>query len=385
MELKETNRIEFKRELTNRLENEVVAFLNYREGGKIYIGIDDDGKIIGVPDADSVQLKIKDRLKTNIVPSCLGLFDVVHEVMEGKDVIKIDIASGSEKPYYLKKAGMSVNGCFIRVGTACEPMDTRQIEDLFARRTRNSLNKIKSNRQDLTFEQLRIYYDEKGLTLNEHFLGNLELLTEEGKLNYIGYLMADENGNSIKVAKYAGTDKIDLIENNEYGYCSLVKATNRVLEKLNVENKTLSKITYPRRIDTRLWDEGALREAVINAIIHNDYTREIPPVFEIYSDRIEITSYGGLFEGMTEDEFFTGLSLPRNKELMRIYRDLGMVEQLGSGIPRILKSYDRSCFRFSNSFIRMSFPINEIAQQELEQDSDRASTEQVPSKYRAST
>ncbi|MFV0554654.1 MAG: helix-turn-helix domain-containing protein [Mangrovibacterium sp.] len=109
MKLKEGNRIEFKRELTSRLENEVIAFLNYREGGKMYIGIEDDGKVVGVSDADSVQLQIKDRLKNNIQPSCLGLFDVVHEVIDDKDVIKIDIASGSEKPYYIKKIGMSTN------------------------------------------------------------------------------------------------------------------------------------------------------------------------------------------------------------------------------------------------------------------------------------
>ena len=119
--------------------------------------------------------------------------------------------------------------------------------------------------------------------------------------------MGDENGTSIKVAKYSGNDRVDLIENNEYGYCSLIKATKRVIDKLELENKTISKITPKERIDTRLWNAVALREAIINAIIHNDYTREIPPKFEIFSDRLEITSYGGLFEGMTQEDFFDGL------------------------------------------------------------------------------
>ena len=80
---------------------------------------------------------------------------------------------------------------------------------------------------------------------------------------------------SIKVAKYEGVDRVDLMENNEYGYCSLVKATKQVLDKINVENKTLARITPKEREEKRLWNSVALREAVINAIVHNDYTSEI--------------------------------------------------------------------------------------------------------------
>jgi len=354
--MKESYRIEFKRTLTDNLEKEVVAFLNSREGGLIYLGIDDSGTPIGLSQSDEVQLKIKDRLKNNISPSCLGLFDVIHEVIEGKDIIKINIASGSEKPYYLKKAGMSEKGCYIRIGSAAEPMNGRMIEELFAKRTRNSLRNIKSPRQDLRFEQLKIYYNEAGFALNEKFAANLELLTEEGFYNYVAYLMADQNGNSMKVAKYTGINRVDLIENNEYGYCSLIKAAKQILDKLDLENKTKTKITGKERIDTRLWNKIALREAVINAIVHNDFTNEAPPKFEIFDDRIELTSAGGLVQGLNPEEIFEGYSLPRNKEIMRIFKDLEMVEYLGSGMPRILRFYDRKSFKITDNFLRMIFP-----------------------------
>ena len=106
----ESNRVEFKSKLTEDLEKEVVAFLNYREGGILYIGVDDNGKGIKLPNIDEVQLKIKDRLKNNISPSCLGLFDVIIENIDNVDIIKIIIATGSEKPYYIKKRGMSPKG-----------------------------------------------------------------------------------------------------------------------------------------------------------------------------------------------------------------------------------------------------------------------------------
>ena len=114
----ESNRIEFKRELTRELdiEKEVVAFLNYREGGIIYIGIDDAGKPVGVKDIDSDMLTIKNRLRDNILPSPMGLFDVTAEHIEGVSVIRVFVSSGSEKPYYKKQYGLSPKGCFTRIG-----------------------------------------------------------------------------------------------------------------------------------------------------------------------------------------------------------------------------------------------------------------------------
>lgn len=352
----ETNRIELKRELTDELdiEKEVIAFLNNREGGIIYVGIDKDGSVVGVKDIDGDMLKIKDRIRKNISPSPMGLFDVLAENIDGTDVIKIFLASGSEKPYYKTKYGMSTRGCYIRVGTAAEPMTTDMIENLFAHRVRNSLRNIVAPRQDLTFSQLRIYYQEKKLPLNDNYLRNLELLTDDGRFNYVAYLLADENGMSIKLGKYAGTDRCDLISNNEFGYCCLLTATKRLLDKLDVENEIRTQKTYPYRIDTPLWDKNALRELVINAIVHNSYFTEVPPKFEIFSDRLEITSCGRLPEDMTEDEFFNGVSNPRNKELMRVFRDVEMVEALGSGMMKVMQVYDRSCFTFMPNFTRIT-------------------------------
>lgn len=196
------------------------------------------------------------------------------------------------------------------------------------------------------------------MPLNSQFKKSLELLTENGALNYAAYLLADENGVSIKVAKYRGTNRVDLIENNEYGCCSLIKATKSVLDKIELENRTATQITSKERIDRRLWNPVAIREAIINSIVHNDFTREVPPKFEIFADRIEITSAGTLPEGLNEDDFFDGVSIPRNRELMRVYRDLELVEQLGSGVPRILESYGKECFRFMGNFIRMTFPVS---------------------------
>ena len=210
---------EYKLILNERFERSVVSFLNSKTGGRIFIGVRDDGTVVGVENPDEVQMKISDRIKYNI----------------------------------------------------------------------------------------------------------------------LAFLFADQNDVSIKIAKYSGTDKIDLIENEEYGYCSILKSCDRVLDKLAIENRTFTKITAKDRFERKLFDSIAMREAVINAFVHNDYTDLMSPVFEIFSDRLEITSYGGLIDGMTQEELFEGCSRPRNREIMRIFKDVDKVEQLGSGMKRILK------------------------------------------------
>ena len=355
----ETNRIENKEQLNEDFEQEVIAFLNYKEGGIIYVGINKTGQVVGVQDADLTQLQIKDRIKNNIQPSTLGLFDVIVETIDNKEVIKVIISSGTEKPYYLRKKGRTPEGCYIRVGSSKERMTERMIDDMYSRRIKNTLKEIDSPRQELTFNQLKIYYEEHGLKLNDNFLQNLDLLTSEGKYNYNAFLLADENNVSIKLVKYLGTNKMDLVENQEYGYRCLITATQKILDRLDTENTVYAKIEYKGRKEVEKIESKALKEAVINAIVHNDYSYGNSPIVELYSDRIEITSAGGLPQELSQEEFLEGVTAPRNKELIRVFKDVDLIENIGSGVLRILDAYDKSCFKFMEHFLRVTFKYRE--------------------------
>ncbi len=359
MQNTETNRIENKEQLNEDFEQEVIAFLNYKEGGIIYVGVRKDGQVVGLKDVDLTQLQIKDRIKNNIQPSTLGLFDVTVETIDNKEVIKVIISSGTEKPYYLRKKGRTPEGCYIRVGSSKERMTERMIDDMYARRIKNTLKEIDSPRQELTFNQLKIYYEEHGLKLNDNFLQNLDLLTSEGKYNYNAFLLADENTVSIKLVRYLGTNKLELLENLEFGNRCLITATQRILDRLEVENTTYAKIEYFGRKEQEKIDSKALKEAVINAIVHNDYSYGNSPIIELYSDRIEITSAGGLPQELSQEEFLEGVTAPRNKELIRVFKDVDLIENIGSGVLRILDAYDKSCFKFMDHFLRVSFKYKE--------------------------
>ena len=351
-------RNEFKVKLTDKFEEEVISFLN-TNGGNIYLGVNDKGDIVGINgNIDLLQRTIKDRIKDNIMPSTLGLYDVVVLEENNKKYIKIIIARGSDDPYYIKGMGMTPDSCFIRVGSSIQSMPYDMINNRVNKRTRTSLRNIVSPKQDLTFSQLKIYYEEKGFNINNNFLKQLDLYTDEGKYNYNAYLLADNNTISIRFGKYEGTNAVDLIENEDFSNCSIVKATKNILNKIEIENKIFTKIEYPERKEIRMYDFAAVREAVVNAIVHNDWSNEYAPKFEMFSDKLVISSNGGIQPSTTKEEFLEGYSLPKNKELMKVFNDLDLVEQMGTGIIRILQSYDKKSFEFFPNFIRVTFPFN---------------------------
>lgn len=171
--------------------------------------------------------------------------------------------------------------------------------------------------------------------------------------------MADDNDVSIKVVRFAGTNKSELVEKSEYGYIGLLMAIDKVIARLDVINITKSVLDgSAMRKDKRLLDARCLREAFLNAIAHNDWSSKVSPAVYVFDDRIEIISTGGLPEGLSLEEFYEGCSKPRCPELMRILRDLEYVEQSGFGINKITEVYGRDVFRITDNFITVILPYD---------------------------
>lgn len=352
----ESEQIEFKRELNDKFEIDVVAFLNSK-GGHIYLGISDDGTTYGIENIDEIQLEIKDRLKDKISPSPIGFFEILIEEKDDKQIAHVIIASGNEKPYYLKKFGMSPKGAYTRVGSASVQFSEKQIFNLYSKRTRTSLVNIISPLQNLTFMQLKIYYEGNGYPLRDNFYSLLNLKLESGEFNYLAYLLSDQNSLVINVGKFKGSSVYDLEEMKSFSNQSLIKTTFELIDFIETYNKSFTIIQSPTRIEKQLFDSIALREALINAMVHSDYTYENSPSFRIFDNRIEIISVGGLPEGIEKEEFLSGYMSPKNPPLMKVFRDLKLVEHMGTGIIRILEKYDPSVFSFSSNFIKVSLPF----------------------------
>ncbi len=360
MIFQETETVELKRVLNDTFEKALVAFLNTLDG-LIYVGVEDDGEIIGVDKLDETMKKISDIITTQILPNPQQFVRLGSIYENGKHVIEVKVQKGNAL-YYIKKYGRSANGCYVRMGTSSRSMTEEQIEKgyEYSLPPMDNLMIMSARWKPITFTQLKIYYSGKGLHLNDNTLAeNLSLYVQNTQnYNKLAELLSDENHVSIQFARFHGINKASFAETSEYGNQCLITAIERMINRLEAENYTKSVITSRQRIDKRLIDMDCLKEAFFNAVAHNDWSVVEPAVY-MFDDRIEIISHGGLPKGETEEMFYQGISKPRNPSLMRVLRDLGYVERTGHGVPNILSKYGKSAFQIYDSCINVVLPFDE--------------------------
>ena len=359
MKYLETEKIELKSNLNHTFEKEVVAFLNSHDG-VIYVGVENDGSICGVQNLDEAMKKISDIISTSIMPNPQELVKVRAVYVESKFIIEIEVKKGNAL-YYINKYGRSSKGCYIRVGTSCRSMTEEQIENSFKLSVSRSdiLIESVSIYKPITFKQLKIYYESMDLHLNnDNFLSNLNLINKNGEFNKLAELLSDMNHIGFFYARFKGKDKSCYSETIDYGNQCIITTMERIIDRLEAENIGRSDITSAKRIDKRLVDMECLREAVCNAVAHNDWENSRVPIVYRFEDRFEIISYGGLPSGQTKEDFLKGISKPRSESLMRILRDLGYVERTGHGVLSIIDKYGENAFCFGDDYIIVTLPFN---------------------------
>ena len=133
---------------------------------------------------------------------------------------------------------------------------------------------------------------------------------------------------------------------------------------VDVINSTKTIFENGIRKDLRLFDVDAFRESWYNACLHNDWIDGTPPAVYIFDDHLEIISTGGLPEGFTKQDFFSGISRPVNEVLARIFIQLGLIEQTGHGVLLIVDKYGKEVFEFLDNFIKVNIPFNVNATEE---------------------
>ncbi len=212
--------------------------------------------------------------------------------------------------------------------------------------------KRKSSSMDLSFRELKIYYTEKGYHVDDKsFATNLNLKTTDGSFNLLAELLSDKNNIPLIFVKFQGNNKASISERSDYGYGCLITSYEKLRNRLIAENINVSDTTVRPRKDTYLFDYYSVNEAVINALVHNDWTISEPQV-SMFHDRLEILSHGGLPGGMSKNQFFEGISKPRNTTLMRIFLTMGLTEHTGHGIPTIINRYGKDIFQIEDNYIR---------------------------------
>ena len=360
MKFQETETVELKRVLNDTFEKALVAFLNTTDG-VIYIGVEDDGNVVGVNNLDDTLKRIADIVTTQILPNPQEFVEIGTKYDNGRHIIEVKVKKGNAL-YYIKKYGRSASGCFVRMGTSSRSMTEEQIEKEYVSYldiTEKSIRDIPVLRKNLTFAKLKQYLINNGIHINEEtFYENFGLVTHNGEFNILAEILADENMNSIKVAVFKGIDKSQFVKRNEYGYTCLLESLAKVINYCDALNETFVDVSIRPRKEHRLFNSEAFKEAWVNACVHNKWASEMPPAIYWFDDRLEVVSYGGIPKHLTKAEFLSGKTDPVNKDLMKIFLQCGIVEQSGHGVPIVVREYGEKAYTFSENMIKVTIPFD---------------------------
>lgn len=352
---KESETVEFK-ESTGELKEgikSIASMLNKNKHATLYFGITNKGKAIGQEASDKTLRDISQAISFNIEPAIIPTITALDGPSENLKIIKIE-ANGSDIPY-------SAYGQYlIRSADEDKKITREALRKMFTGAGFDFISEIESTRQDLTFEKFTSILVSKGY----HVLSTSSLVkakglkNSEGKYNIMAFILSDQSNVSMKVVRFAGIDKTSMSQRTEFGNQCLLLALQQAMdyvEALNETNVDLGKADGRR--DTHLFDAESFEEAWKNACVHNAWMDMVPPAIYIYSDRIEVVSYGGLPYGLTLDEFYEGASHPINKALWMIFNSAEYAEQTGHGVPTILSKYGKQAFKISDNYLTVTIPF----------------------------
>ena len=169
---------------------------------------------------------------------------------------------------------------------------------------------------------------------------SLGIVDQDDLFTNLGLLLSDQCQHSIKAAVFEGATKTVFKDRYEF-VGSVMKQMREVYSFVDRYNRTQSTIAGLERIDVREYPEQAVREALLNSIVHKDYAYGSSTLVSVFDDRLEILTVGGLVKGFTKEDIMIGTSILRNKNLANVFYRLKWVEAYGTGILKIIESYDQ--------------------------------------------
>ena len=339
----ENKKLELKETLPSneKIAKSVIAFSN-TSGGKLVIGVNNKREIVGIDEdkifeyEEKISSIISDLCYPNILP------EIYVQNIHGKVVLVIEVFRGSLLPYYLKNKG-KLKGTYIRVGSTNRVVDEAMITELQRQRFNKTFDEEENFEISLNELDLNVIYNEfKQINKSCDYqkLKNLKLIkylnSSDLPTNALCITLGKFDNSSIKCARFKGVAKEIFIDKKEFSE-DLFSNLNKTLQFLQNHLNLFAKVEGLQLKEELEIPLIALREALLNAIIHRDYTRYSDIKVAIYDDIVEIVSPGGFPNGLTIEDVLSGRSELRNKIVANLFRELKYIESWGSGIAKIDK------------------------------------------------
>ena len=331
----ETENIEFKSQFTEEIYKEVIAFAN-TDGGIVYVGIDNEGNAIGLTDVDNEYTRITNGIRDAIMPDVTMC---VKFTIQDNKVVRITVNEGTNKPYYLKSKGLKPSGVYVRQGTSSVPASPEQIRQMIKDSDGDTFEELRSLRQDLTFDAAERAFKMYGVEFNHEKYRVLGMVQNKDDIyTNLALFLSDQCLHTTKIAVFSDEACTVFRDSKEFSG-SLFKQFEDCVNYLALCNKTSSVIKGVVRTDKQDYPEEAIREALLNALVHRDYGFSGSIIINVTDSKMEFISLGGLLPGLSPDDIRSGISQPRNKNLAEVFHRLRLIESYGTGIRRIFNLY----------------------------------------------
>ena len=331
----ENERMEFKSQLTDDIYKEVIAFTN-TDGGVIYIGIDDQGNVTGIDNVDETYTRLTNGIRDAIQPD-VTMF--VRYVLQENKVIRIEVGEGSYKPYYLKGKGLKPAGVYVRQGATSVQASPEQIRQMIKDSDGDVFEEMRTVQQNLTFDEAAVAFKRYKVDFSEDKYIALGLRNiHDDQYTNLALLLSDQCQHTTKIAVFNDESCTEFRDSKEFGG-SIFKQFENSINYLALCNRTVSTIKGVVRTDKQDYPEEAIREALLNALVHRDYSFSGSIIINVNDSKMEFISLGGLLPGLSTEDIRLGVSQPRNKKLAEIFHRLRLIESYGTGIRRIFKLY----------------------------------------------
>ena len=241
----ETEKIEFKSEFTEEIYKEVIAFAN-TDGGVIYVGIDNEGNVIGLTDVDEEYTRITNGIRDAIMPD-VTMF--VQYTIQDNKVVRITVSEGTNKPYYLRKKGLKPSGVYVRQGTSSVPASPEVIRQMIKDSDGDTFEDMRSLDQELTFGSAKGAFVRYGVDFSEEKYRALGI-TQNSIYTNLGLVLSDQCPYTTKIAVFDDEERTVFRDSKEFGG-SIFKQFESAVDYLALCNKTSSVIKGVLRTDTQ--------------------------------------------------------------------------------------------------------------------------------------
>ena len=337
MKYAESPQLELKEQINAEFKKEIIAFAN-TDGGEIYVGVARDGSITGIADPESEMEKIGNMIRDGIKPDLTAYTSIERVEDDGKNLIRVSVSRGLKRPYHLTDKGLKPTGVFVRHGVSSVPATDEAIRQMLRESDGTTFDKMRSVNQELTFEYAEKTFQASQIAFDAVHKRTLGLIDVDGYYTNAALLLSDQCGHIIRCAVYEGTGKNKFKTRKEFSG-SILKQMDDAYSFLSLNNNLRATFDGLRRIDHADYPEEAMREALVNAVVHRDYDYSGSIIINIYDDRMEFISLGGLVKGLTLADIRGGVSQPRNAVIANVFYRLELIESYGTGIQKILESY----------------------------------------------